>query len=96
MQRLFPDVVGWLASAILFATLFRQVWVQVQTQNPTGVSRWLFIGQMAASVLFLTYSLLLRNWIFSVSNSVILLVAIIGQWVSFEARRKNSQHDGKT
>jgi MtN3 and saliva related transmembrane protein len=84
----FPDLIGWLASAVLFATLFRQVWTQIRTRTAAGVSRWLFIGQMTASVLFLVYSVLLRNWVFSISNAVLLATAIVGQvvWVRNRGR----------
>jgi MtN3 and saliva related transmembrane protein len=86
VRAIFPDVVGWVASAVLFATLFRQVWTQIRKRSASGVSHWLFIGQMVASVLFLIYSILLRNWVFSVSNAVLLVTAIVGQWVSLRAR----------
>ncbi len=33
-----------------------------------GVSIWLFFGQGGASVGFLTYSLMLANWVFAVAN----------------------------
>ncbi|WP_394540211.1 hypothetical protein [Lysobacter enzymogenes] len=52
--RMNPDWIGWLSSAILLATLLRQIVKQVSgsrhgTKN-NGVSRWLFLGQCAASV----------------------------------------------
>jgi hypothetical protein len=68
-----------MASAILFATVSRQVWKQWKEGQREGVSHWLFIGQMAASAGFLAYSWMLDNWIFVVSNAFLLLAAVIGQ-----------------
>lgn len=82
-----PDLVGWAASAILLATLARQTWRQWREPDPRGVSRWLFIGQIAASVGFVAYSWMLRNWVFIVTNTLILVTAIIGQLALWRARR---------
>lgn len=51
-----PDVIGWLASAILLATLVKQIHKQAANKDAEGVSRWLFVGQIAASVGFIVYS----------------------------------------
>lgn len=75
------DIIGWVASAILVATLARQIYTQSQDKNAKGVSHWLFIGQIAASIGFIVYSWLVENWVFIVTNSVILLTAIVGQVV---------------
>ena len=82
-----PDLVGWIASAILLATLARQTWRQWREPDPRGVSRWLFLGQIAASVGFVAYSWMLRNWVFIVTNTLILLTAIVGQLAMSRARR---------
>ncbi len=76
-----PDLVGWTASAILIATLARQIHTQSQDKTAKGVSRWLFVGQMLASVGFIGYSWMLHNWVFIVTNSIILLTAVVGQIV---------------
>lgn len=73
----FADVIGWTASAILLATLVRQI-VKQQREDAAGVSHWLFIGQSLASVGFITYSVLLHNWVFIVTNSLILLTSVTG------------------
>ncbi len=49
----FVDLVGWLASAVLIATLIRQIYKQWRSDQNQGVSRWLFIGQITASLLFI-------------------------------------------
>ncbi|NIK00785.1 uncharacterized protein with PQ loop repeat [Xanthomonas campestris] len=79
LQRMhFVDLVGWLASAILIATLIRQIYKQWTSHEAQGVSRWLFIGQISASVLFILYSYLVGNAVFIVSNALILLTGITG------------------
>ena len=76
-----PDVIGWAASAILVLTLSRQIYTQAHDDTAQGVSRWLFIGQILASVGFIAYSWLVHNWVFIVTNSIILVTAIVGQTV---------------
>jgi uncharacterized protein with PQ loop repeat len=85
-----PDVVGWLASAILLATLVKQIHKQAANKDAEGVSRWLFVGQIAASVGFIVYSWLLENWVFITTNALILLTAVIGQWVVWRKDRDRS------
>ncbi|MFC4728423.1 hypothetical protein [Coralloluteibacterium thermophilus] len=82
-----PEPIGWAATAILLATLGRQVWVQYRERTGAGVSSWLFVGQLAASTGFVVYSWLLENWVFLFSNVAILLVAIAGQLVYRRNRR---------
>ena len=76
-----PDIIGWLSSAILLATLVRQVLRQWRERATEGVSSWLFIGQLTASSGFLLYSFLLNNWVFVFTNAALLLTAIIGQMI---------------
>ena len=73
------DLLGWGASAILIATLMRQSYVLWTDEDAKGVSKWLFVGQIAASVLFIVYSWIVANWVFIVSNSLILLTALAGE-----------------
>ncbi|MEP6634151.1 MAG: hypothetical protein ABJA62_08065 [Luteimonas sp.] len=80
-MQLTPDGLGWAASAILIATLLKQVWTQLHEKDARGVSLWLFAGQIAASVGFIAYSWLLSNWVFIVTNTLILCTALLGQAV---------------
>jgi MtN3 and saliva related transmembrane protein len=82
------ELVGWLSSAILLATLARQVLKQWREGTSEGVSRWLFLGQTAASAGFTTYSLLVRNWVFAVTNALILVNAILGALIVRRHRRR--------
>jgi MtN3 and saliva related transmembrane protein len=73
------DIIGWASSAVLLATIMRQVYTQWKTKSTAGVSHWLFIGQLAASTGYTLYSYLLHNWVFFTSNVVLLLTAVLGQ-----------------
>lgn len=84
-----PDLVGWMASAVLLITLSRQIHTQSQDPNARGVSRWLFVGQMLASVGFILYSIMVDNWVFIVTNTLILLTALVGQLVMWRKRRRS-------
>jgi len=50
------DAIGWASSVVLVLTIGKQVWKQWQAGSSEGVSRWLFLGQIAASVGFTAYS----------------------------------------
>ena len=84
------DFIGWLASAILLATLIRQIVKQAGNKNgeneKDSVSNWLFIGQATASTLFVIYSVLVNNWVFIVTNSCLLVTALVGQWITAKRR----------
>lgn len=83
-----PDeMVGWAASAVLLLTLGRQVYVQWRECSTAGVSSWLFIGQLTASVGFIIYSWLVGNAVFVFTNCMIALTAITGQVIYRRNRR---------
>jgi MtN3 and saliva related transmembrane protein len=50
-------------------------------QTSQGISKWLFVGQSMASVGFIIYSWQLRNWVFLVTNLLMLGTALFGQWI---------------
>ena len=85
------ESIGWLSSAILLATLLRQVYTEWKSGSTAGVSRWLFLGQVTASVGYTIYSVLLKNWVFTCSNIAILATAVLGQTLYLHNRRKGSQ-----
>ncbi len=82
------DLLGWAATAVLIATLWRQIWKQWTVDDPEAVSTWLFVGQITASVLFIAYSAATGSLVFVVTNSLILLTAIAGQCLSWIKRRR--------
>lgn len=71
--------IGWGASAILVITLLRQVQLQWRDGERAKLSKWLFIGQIVASLAFVVYSVLVQNWVFVFTNSVLVLTAVLGQ-----------------
>lgn len=88
---MITEAIGWGSSAVLLATLIRQVWRQWKERSVLGVSKWLFIGQLVASSGFLTYSVLLANWVFVVTNAAILLTAVAGQIIYVRNTREQSK-----
>jgi MtN3 and saliva related transmembrane protein len=81
------DVIGWVSTAILLATISRQVYSQWKSKATAGLSRWLFVGQISASIGFICYSYQLHNWIFLFSNSAMLVTAIMGEVIYLSNRR---------
>ena len=70
--------VGWAAVAALFLTMTGQAWKQWRDRVKQGVSKIFFLGQIAASTLFLAYSALVGDHVFVVGNALVLLAAIAG------------------
>jgi MtN3 and saliva related transmembrane protein len=82
------EVIGWISSLVLVLTLGQQVRKQWRSRESGGVSTWLFVGQLAASVGFATYSFLLENWVFLTTNVLLVINALLGQWVTLRNRRQ--------
>ncbi|HMJ13993.1 MAG TPA: hypothetical protein VK524_21395, partial [Polyangiaceae bacterium] len=59
--------------------------------NSEGVSRWLFLGQLSASIGFTVYSLMVKNWVFVVTNALMIGNALAGYWIVMRHRRSNRQ-----
>jgi uncharacterized protein with PQ loop repeat len=85
---MLTEVIGWLAAGILLATVVRQVYTQWRSGSAQGVSKWLFVGQIAASVLFVAYSWLVGNWVFVSTNVLMLITAVIGQAIYLRNRQR--------
>jgi MtN3 and saliva related transmembrane protein len=82
------DALGWLSSAILLATLLSQIYKQWKQGTSKGVSKWLFIGQLATSVGFTIYSVAKGDTVFIVTNSLLTVSAIIGIYIFFHFRKR--------
>jgi len=82
------DAIGWASSFILVLMIATQIHKQWKSGTSEGVSKWLFIGQLAASTGFTIYSLLLRNWVFSVTNGVMLLSGVLGGAITVRQTRR--------
>jgi MtN3 and saliva related transmembrane protein len=88
---LSPEPLGWLASLILLSTIGRQIWRQAHAPTVEGVSKWLFIGQMMASVLYLVYSILVKNPVFIASNAALLIAGITGQVIYLQRKKRSGK-----
>lgn len=82
------ELIGWCSSFILVLTIGKQIHKQWREGQSENVSKWLFIGQMAASFGFLVYSWLVSNWVFVVTNFVMLLSALIGLCIVIHHRKR--------
>ena len=82
------EAVGWVSSFILVLTIGKQVYKQWKEGSSENVSRWLFVGQMAASLGFTIYSWLVENWVFVVTNAVMLLNGVAGLLIVLHHRRR--------
>ncbi len=83
-----PDAIGWLSSLILVVTIGKQIHKQWHDETSQGVSVWLFVGQTAASLGFTIYSLLVKNWVFVVTNAALLAAGITGFVITARHRRR--------
>ena len=82
-----PEIVGWASATVLLATIVQQVWKQWTSGATAGVSKWLFVGQILASLGFTVYSTLQGDVVFIVVNAALLLSAIAGELVYWRNRR---------
>lgn len=89
------ELIGWFAAVVLLATIGRQVYSQWRDGSTKGLSRWLFIGQITASIAFVIYSWLLGNWVFVVTNALMLGTAVTGECVLLANRRTSGALPGR-
>ena len=85
------DLLGWAATAVLIATLWRQIWKQWRSEHAEAVSGWLFAGQITASILFVIYSAATGSSVFVVTNCLILATAVAGQILAWIKRRRGKK-----
>lgn len=85
------EALGWISSFILILTIGKQVYKQWKDGTSEGVSKWLFVGQIAASIGFLVYSVLITNWVFIVTNSVMVLNSLVGLGLLFYHRQRENK-----
>ena len=82
------ELVGWVSSCILVLTISKQIYKQWQEGSSENVSKWLFIGQMAASLGFTIYSWLVSNWVFVVTNLLMLVNGLVGLGIVLHHRKQ--------
>ena len=95
------ELLGWLSSLVLLLTIARQIYKQWQAGSSEGVSTILFVGQMAASLGFTIYSYLVHNWVFVVTNALMLMNGLLGLGITMRHRKRgtsteNSQEENGT
>lgn len=83
-------IIGWASSIILLLTLIKQVHKQWKDGTSEGISSWLFVGQLLASIGFTVYSYSVKNWVFTVTNGLLTINNVIGICFYFYFRRRNS------
>lgn len=84
------ELIGWASSLILLATLIKQVYKQWTDGTGEGISKWLFVGQLAASIGFTVYSYLVESWVFMVTNALLTANNLIGIFLYFFFRKRQS------
>lgn len=82
------EAIGWGSSIILILTIAKQVLKQWQAGTSEGVSKWLFIGQLAASIGFTLYSWLVHNWVFVVTNALMVVNGLLGYAITMHQKRR--------
>jgi MtN3 and saliva related transmembrane protein len=73
-----PEIIGWTSSVILLVTLAAQTRKLYRTRSNQGVSKWLWIGELAAAIGFMTYSALLRNAVYITTNALGVVTSLLG------------------
>jgi uncharacterized protein with PQ loop repeat len=81
------DAIGWASSVVLLATILAQIHKQFRARSSEGVSKWLFLGQTTASLGFTVYSWLVDNWVFVVTNALLLVAGVVGFAITLHFRR---------
>lgn len=81
------EIVGWASSLVLLLTIVQQIRKQWKERTGEGVSSFLFVGQAAASLGFTVYSAMLHNWVFTVTNALMLASAIVGFIITAHFKR---------
>jgi MtN3 and saliva related transmembrane protein len=87
------EAVGWISSFILVLTIGKQVYKQWKEGSSKNVSKWLFVGQLAASLGFFVYSLLVNNWVFVFTNGFMVLNAVAGLVITLYHRRRERRDE---
>ena len=82
------EIIGWASSVILLMTLVKQVYKQWSEGTAEGISKWLFVGQLLASVGFTVYSYMVGNWVFTVTNGLLTVNNIFGIVLYFYFKRR--------
>lgn len=88
------DAIGWASSFLVVATILSQVRKQWLSETSEGLSVLLFIGQFVASCGFMLYSFLVHDWIFTITNGLMAVAAVIG--FSLFVKHRHAGRSGST
>jgi hypothetical protein len=58
------------------------------TGSPAPSCRPGFVGQITASAAFIVYSWLIGHWVFVVTNALMRVTAVLGQWIYLTNQQK--------
>ena len=92
----FAQAVGWASSLILVLTIAKQVYKQYKEGSSQNVSKWLFVGQLAASTGFLVYSFHPPNPVFIATNALMVCNALLGFGIVIYHRRRERREGAVT
>ncbi len=95
-QGVGVELIGWFSSLVLILTIGKQVYKQWQEGSSENVSKWLFIGQLVTSIGFTVYSWFVRNWVFVVTNGVMILNGLAGLLIVRYHRRQAERKERST
>lgn len=87
MDPRFVTLIGWASSAVLVVAIGSQVMRQWRAGDVSGVSPWLYVGQVAASTGFVVYSIALDNAVFVFTNATLWCAAVLGLALLVRRRR---------
>lgn len=82
------QIIGFASSFILLLTIGKQVYKQWSEGTSEGVSKFLFLGQITASVGFLIYSIMKNDKVFIVTNALMVVNSLVGIAILFHHRRR--------
>ena len=85
------EAIGWASSVILLITIGQQVHKQWADGTSRGVSVWLFVGQLAASIGFTIYSVLVHSWVFTVTNALMVVNGLLGYAITLKHKRREAR-----
>lgn len=67
----------------------KQVHKQWVAATSEGLSKWLYVGQLAASIGFTIYSVHTKNWVFVFTNGALTINNIVGLILYFHFLRSD-------
>ena len=83
------QIIGFVSSFILLLTIGKQVYKQWKEGTSEGVSKWLFFGQITASIGFLIYSVMKGDMVFIVTNALMVVNSLVGIAILLYHRRRD-------